>query len=71
MPEFINGTEMPKDPRLPFLRTPGAFGGGIIENYLGYCYLSKSCERRGLFLVARETFQEVQQISIVTQGAFS
>ena len=69
MPEFINGYAMPRDPRSAFFSTPsdsGARGGGVIAQYSGYCVLSKSCERRGLFLVARDTFHEVQQIAIVT-----
>lgn len=66
MPEFINGYAMPKDPALAFFRTPtGAGAIGVIENYSGYCVLSKSCERRGLFLVARDTFHEVQQLAFV------
>jgi hypothetical protein len=63
MPPFINGTAMPQDPVPPFTRTPN--GVGFIEQYSGYCVLSKSCERRGLFLVARDTFHEVQQIATV------
>ena len=67
MPAVINGTTMPKDPRQAFFSTPNSgFGGGVIAQYSGYCVLSKSCERRGLFLVARDTFHEVQQIAIVT-----
>ena len=60
MPEFINGYAMPKDPIPPFAR-----GGLITEVYSGYCVLSKSCERRGLFLVARDTFNEVQQLAFL------
>ena len=60
MPPFINGYAMPNDPTPPFSR-----GGLIIEQYSGYCVLSKSCERRGLFLVARDTFHEVQQLAFV------
>jgi hypothetical protein len=63
MPLFINGTAMPQDPVPPFNRSPN--GVGFIEQYSGYCALSKSCERRGLFLVARDTFHEVQQIATV------
>jgi hypothetical protein len=63
MPQFINGYAMPKDPTPGFFRTPN--GVGIIEQYSGYCVLSKSCERRGLFLVARDTFHEVQQLAFV------
>lgn len=67
MPEFINGYAMPKDPAQAFFRSPtGNFPVGIIENYAGYCVLSKSCERRGLFLVARDTFHEVQQLAFIT-----
>jgi len=60
MPEYINGYKMPANLEARF-----NVGGSIIENYSGYCYLSKSCEKRGLFLVARDTFHEVQQIAIV------
>jgi len=63
MPATINGTAMPKDPRTSFFSAPTS-GGGLIESYSGYCVLSKSCDRRGLFLVARDTFHEVQQIAI-------
>jgi hypothetical protein len=66
MPAFINGTAMPEDPRTAFFSSPQS-GGGVIENYSGYCYLSKSCEKRGLFLVARDTFHEVQQLAIITR----
>jgi hypothetical protein len=64
MPAFINGTAMPKDPREAFFQS----GPGLIAQYGGYCVLSKSCERRGLFLVARDTFHEVQQIATVMAG---
>ncbi len=64
MPPFINGTAMPQDPRPAFFSSPSG-GVGFIENYSGYCVLSKSCERRGLFLVARDTFHEVQQVATV------
>jgi hypothetical protein len=69
MPKFINGVEMPKNPKEPFYSSPasGLFGG-VIVSYSGYCVLSKSCERRGLFLVARDTFHEVQQIAQVSSG---
>ena len=61
MPETINGVAMPKDPRTAFYSTPTS-GSGLIERYSGYCALSKSCDKRGLFLLARDTFHEVQQI---------
>jgi len=64
MPPFINGTALPQDPRPAFFSSPSG-GVGFIENYSGYCVLSKSCERRGLFLVARDTFHEVQQVATV------
>ena len=71
MPETINGTAMPRDPFSAFFNTPrGGFGGGQIVQYSGYCVLSMSCDRRGLFLVARNTYHEVQQIAQVVQGAF-
>ena len=72
MPAVINGTTMPVDPRTAFFNAPkGGFGGGAFIKYNGYCVLSMSCDRRGLFLIARNTYHEVQQIAISTQGAFS
>jgi hypothetical protein len=61
MPESINGYAMPRDPRSAFFSS----GTGVIAQYSGYCVLSMSCERRGLFLVARNTYHEVQQIATV------
>ena len=61
MPEMINGYAMPRDPRSAFFSS----GTGVIAQYSGYCVLSMSCERRGLFLVARNTYHEVQQIATV------
>jgi len=70
MPASINGVAMPRDPRSAFFNTPqGGFGGGIIVQYSGYCVLSMSCDRRGIFLVARNTYHEVQQVAQVIQGA--
>lgn len=54
MPPFINGTKMPSNPREPFKSSTNV---GIKE-YFGYCTISHSCERRGLFLVARTTYGE-------------
>ena len=71
MPAVINGTAMPRDPRSAFYQTPGAFGSGVLVKYSGYCVLSMSCERRGIFLVARNTYHEVQQIAQVIQPGFS
>jgi hypothetical protein len=65
MPTSINGVEMPKNPRTPFFQTPDTGPRGIIAQYNGYCVLSKSCERRGLFLVARDTFHEDQQVAFI------
>jgi hypothetical protein len=69
MPQFINGVKMPSDPVSTFNQNPN-FGSGVIISYSGYCTLSMSAERRGIFLVARNTYHEVQQIAQVTQGAF-
>jgi len=54
MPPFINGTQMPLNPRPPGFINGGYFFG----QYFGYCVESFSCERRGLFLVARTTYTE-------------
>jgi len=56
MPPFINGTKMPDNPREPYVRS-GGFG---LDQYLGYITQSFSCERRGLFLIARTTYIEAQ-----------
>ena len=61
MPASINGTVMPRDPRPAFFQA----GTGAIANYLGYCVLSVSCEKRGIFLVARNTYAEVEQIAFI------
>ena len=54
MPPLINGTQMPANPRpAGAVRRAGAFG-----QYFGYCVESFSCERRGIFLVARTTYIE-------------
>jgi hypothetical protein len=72
MPAVINGTTMPRDPRQAFFSGPKtSFGGGAFVQYSGYCVLSMSCDRRGLFLIARNTYHEVRQVAISTQGAFS
>ena len=72
MPAVINGTTMPRDPRSAFFSGPkSGFGSGAFIQYSGYCVLSMSCDRRGLFLIARNTYHEVQQVAISTQGAFS
>lgn len=58
MPPFINGTQMPANPRQPgYLRK-----GGQIGQYFGYCVESFSCERRGIFLVARTTYIEKEAL---------
>jgi hypothetical protein len=56
MPAFINGTKMPDNPRQPFVRS-GGFG---VDQYLGYITQTFSCERRGLFLIARTTYVEAR-----------
>jgi hypothetical protein len=54
MPPVINGTQMPENPRpAGAVRRAGAFG-----QYFGYCVESFSCERRGIFLIARTTYIE-------------
>ncbi len=54
MPPFINGTKMPDNPREPYVRS-GGFG---LDQYLGYVTQSFSCDRRGIFLIARTTYVE-------------
>lgn len=54
MPPFINGTKMPSNPREPFKSSTRV----NVAEYFGYCTVSHSCERRGLFLVARTTYAE-------------
>ena len=56
MPQFINGTKMPDNPREPFTSS----NNFAINQYLGYCTQTYSCERRGLFLIARASYAEVQ-----------
>jgi hypothetical protein len=56
MPAFINGTKMPDNPRQPF----NSSNRVSITQYFGYCTQTYSCERRGLFLIARASYAEVQ-----------
>jgi hypothetical protein len=56
MPQFINGTKMPDNPRQPFTSSTQA----LVTQYFGYCTQTYSCERRGLFLIARTSYAEVQ-----------
>jgi hypothetical protein len=56
MPPFINGTKMPSNPREPFKSSNNI----SINQYFGYCTQSHSCERRGLFLIARVVYVETQ-----------
>ena len=56
MPPFINGTKMPDNPRQPFTSSSRA----SITQYFGYCTQTYSCERRGLFLIARASYTEVE-----------
>jgi hypothetical protein len=60
MPDTINGTKMPANPREPFFID----GATISRSYSGYTQQSLSCDRRGLFLVARATFAEQQSITV-------
>lgn len=62
MPAVINGYQMPRDPRSTYSESSSVAS----VQYSGYCVLSKSCDRRGLFLVARDTFHEVLQVAAVT-----
>jgi hypothetical protein len=58
MPPFINGTQMPANPRpTGAIRRAGGFG-----EYFGYCVESFSCERRGIFLIARTTYIEKESL---------
>jgi len=58
MPPFINGTQMPANPRpTGAMRRAGGFG-----EYFGYCVESFSCERRGIFLIARTTYIEKESL---------
>jgi hypothetical protein len=56
MPPFINETKMPSNPREPFKSS----NNYLINQYFGYCTQSHSCERRGLFLIARVVYAETQ-----------
>jgi hypothetical protein len=61
MPASINGTALPVNIRKPFNNN-----GLVIERYYGYCADSFSCERRGLFLVAKNIYAEKQEIATIS-----
>jgi hypothetical protein len=56
MPSTINGTKMPSNPREPFQVT------SLFQQntYFGYTETSLSCDKRGIFLVARVNYAEAQ-----------
>jgi len=54
MPSTINGTKMPSNPRQPFQRS----GLLLRTTYFGYVQTSLSCDKRGIFLVARANYAE-------------
>lgn len=64
MPAYINGYKMPESPRPEFSQS----GTGLFAQYSGYCVLSMSCEKRGIFLVARNTYHEVLQTATLSAG---
>jgi hypothetical protein len=61
MPSEINGTNMPSNPREPFVRS-GLF---LTTSYYGYVQTSLSCEKRGILLVARVNYAEELKRSAV------
>jgi hypothetical protein len=61
MPASINGTILPTNPRSPFNNN-----GAVIERYYGYCSDSFACERRGIFLVAKNIYAEKQEIATIS-----
>jgi hypothetical protein len=68
MPESINGTKMPANPREPF----GFSSYATSYKYFGYTQQSLSCGgKRGAMLVARVVFAEQQFRIISIAGAFS
>ena len=54
MPRFINGTEMPNNPREPFFSQTPAYA----QRYDGYVINNLQSTRRGLFLVVTANYQE-------------
>jgi hypothetical protein len=64
MPQFVNGVKTPVDPQEPFFKQ----SAGLLIQYDGYCLLSKACEKRGLFLVARDVYHESQQLASYSAG---
>jgi hypothetical protein len=66
MPAFINGYEMPKDPKPPF----SSSNAGGFSQYGGYVVLSVSSQKQGIFLVARNTYHESFQFAQIIQGSF-
>ena len=67
MPESINGTKMPANPREPY----GFSNYAASYQYFGYTQQSLACEKRGAMLVARVVFAEQQFRLLSIAGAFS
>ena len=67
IPESINGTKLPSNPRTPFRFE--SYAGYYA--YFGYTQQSLACEKRGIMLVAKAVFAEEQARSISIAGRFS
>jgi hypothetical protein len=66
IPESINGTKLPSNPRPPY--RVDSFAGYYA--YFGYTQQSLACEKRGTMLVAKTIFAENEARSISIAGAF-
>ena len=71
IPSSINGVELPRNPRPPFINGPGqeeaqgtTFTGGTAQ-YDGYVLSDLYLEKRGLFILARAQFKEFFAVSRV------
>ncbi len=66
IPESINGTKLPSNPRPPYRFD--SYAGYYA--YFGYTQQSLACEKRGTMLVAKAVFAEKDAQSISIAGAF-
>ena len=64
MPNQINGTPLPGNPRAPFTQQlVSDLGGNLQKHYLGYTLQDQQCERRGAFLVATNIYAEQENFT--------
>ena len=71
IPQFINGTQMPGNPKEPFVQEGTSSVSSFYYRYEGYVTNNFQCTRRGQFLVCVVTFAEYAASVAGTSGGWA